>query len=239
MAALAVPFYAWLFWKGASNWGLLHHAFMWTPAIAALIVTRKIDFRPGAPRYYAISYLVPIFFCVPVYLATWAFKLGKFEPRPQLPFPLLLLLGLAAAPLAMIDTLGEEIGWTGLLTVRLLGVTTFTRASLIRGAIWSLWHFPVVIVLLPRYRLNLPIWYALVCMTISIVAISFIYTWLRLRSGSLWPCALLHAVSSNVQDVFESATKSTGPTPYITYEFGIGFAIMLTIMAFFFWREAA
>ena len=42
MAALAVPFYAWLFWKGASNWGLLHHAFMWTPAIAALIVVGSL-----------------------------------------------------------------------------------------------------------------------------------------------------------------------------------------------------
>jgi len=243
---LAAPFYLRLIWAGPGGWGLLHHAFMWTPAMAALaaswIVRRKIagfGFRLGHARYYAVSYLVPILFCVPVYVVTWATQLGKFEPRPRLPFPLLLLLGLIAAPLAMIDTLGEEIGWTGLLTARLLDVTTFARASLIRGLIWSLWHYPVVIVLLPRYRLNLPIWYALGCMTISIVAIAFIYTWLRLRSGSLWPCALLHAVSSNLQDVFESATKNTGLTQYITYEFGIGFAIVLTIMAFLLWWKSA
>ena len=45
--------------------------------------------------------------------------------------------------------------------------------------------------------------------------------------------ALLHAVSSNCQNIFEAFTKNTGPTHYITYEYGAGFAIVLSIMAFF------
>ncbi|MDQ6802071.1 MAG: CPBP family intramembrane metalloprotease [Acidobacteriota bacterium] len=230
---------------------------MWTPAVAALsaswIVRRKIEgfgFRLGKPRFYFFSYLIPILFCVPVYVLTWALGLGKFDAlitvasRFHLPpgvtgFLALLALGLIVAPLAMLDTLGEEIGWSGLLTPRLAEITTFTRASLIRGGVWSLWHYPLVVTLLPKYRRDLPIWYALMCMTVAIVAVSFVYTWLRLRSGSLWPCALLHAVSSNCQDIFESATRNTGPTHYITYEYGAGFAIVLSIMAFFVWRKAA
>jgi hypothetical protein len=31
------------------------------------------------------------------------------------------------------------------------------RASPIRGGIWSVWHYPVVIVLLPKLRPDLPI----------------------------------------------------------------------------------
>ena len=42
-----------------------------------------------------------------------------------------------SAPLGIVNTFGEELGWSGLLTPRLLDLTTFTRASLIRGAIWS------------------------------------------------------------------------------------------------------
>ena len=226
---------------------------MWTPAIAgiatSLMVRRRVDgfgFRLGAARYFGFSYAIPLLFCVPVYLLTWMLHLGAFAPRfPfRLPpgvsgFVILLFLALLIAPLGMIDTLGEEIGWSGMLTPRLAEVTTFTRASLIRGAIWSLWHYPLVIVLLPQYRAGLPLWYALVCMTIATVAISFVYTWLRLRSGSLWPCALLHAVSSNCQDVFESGTRDTGHTHYITYEYGAGFAIMLTLLAVFVWRKNA
>ncbi len=230
---------------------------MWTPAIAAFsaswIVRRKIvgfGFRPGKPRYYVFSYLIPVLFCVPVYVLTWTLGLGRFDAlitvgqRFHLPagvpgFLALLALGLLVAPLGMIDTLGEEIGWSGLLTPRLAELTTFARASLIRGGIWSVWHYPVVIVLLPKLWPDLPIWYALTCMTIAIVAIAFVYTWMRLRSGSLWPCALLHAVSSSCQDVFESVTKNTGPTHYITYEYGAGFAIVLSIMALVIWRKAA
>jgi len=254
---LAAPFYLLLFTRGAYAWTSLQtHLFMWTPAIAglltSLIVRRKVvgfGFRLGRLRHYLISYLVPILFCLPVYLFTWATHLGEFRglisfrrfpiPAGVPGFLILLLVAWVAAPLAMIDTLGEEIGWSGLLTPRLIEITTFTRASSIRGIIWSVWHYPLVIVLLPRFRRDLPVWYALGCMTISITAIAFIYTWLRIRSGSLWPCALLHAVSSNTQDVFEAVTKSTGPTHYITYEYGIGFAIVLSILAFIVWKKTA
>jgi hypothetical protein len=232
---LAAPFYFLLFTRGAYEWTSLHtHLFMWTPAIAALltslILRRKVigfGFKLGRFRYYLVSYLVPILFCVPVYLFTWATRLGEFRSlisfrRFPIPagvpgFLILLIVAWVAAPLAMIDTLGEEIGWSGLLTPRLVEITTFTRASAIRGILWSIWHYPLVIVLLPRYRRDLPIWYALTCMTISI----------------------MHAVSSNTQDVFEAVTKGTGPTHYITYEYGIGFAIILSILAFFVWRKTA
>ena len=153
-----------------------------------------------------IAFVVPFAFVVPTYLVTWLCGLGAFDPTRlrsmatsyHVPPAVLIVLAVVVfAPLGIINTFGEELGWSGLLTDRLTKITTFTRASLIRGAIWSVWHYPLVIVLLPRYRPGLPIVYALACMTVAVTAISFVYTWLRVASGSLWPAALLHAVSAN------------------------------------------
>ncbi len=246
-ALFSAPFYARLF-AGRAWSTLWSHLFMYAPAAAALATTlivhrrvRELGFRLGKPRHYAAGYIVPIVFCVPVYLLTWTLGLGAFDAARFADTAArfhgaagLIAAVIISAPLGMVNTFGEELGWSGLLTHRLLAVTTFTRASLIRGAIWSLWHYPLVIVLLPRYRPGLPIAYALVCMTISVTAISFVYTWLRLASGSVWPAALLHAASSNFQDLFEHLTRDTGPTHYITYEYGAGFALILLLVAWFF-----
>lgn len=252
-ALFSAQFYVWAFTR---PWHpLLSAAFMWAPGLAALattlIVHRRVHdlgfSRLGKPRHYAVAYLVPLLFCVPTYAVTWALGIGPFNAERlaslqstyHLPpgiagMALLALLMLVTAPFGILNTLGEEIGWSGLLTHRLLCATTFTRASLIRGAIWSVWHYPLLIVLLPRYRPGLPVVYALACMTVAVTAISFVYTWLRMTSGSVWPAALLHAVSSTFQETFEGLTRDTARSHFITYEFGAGFAIILVAVAWYF-----
>ncbi len=255
--AFSAPFYVFVFLHPA-NWTSTHsHLLMWMPALAALaasLLTRRplrdLGFRLGRPRHYLVAYDLPLLFCGVVYAFVWATGLGAFDTTRLLPFEARVGLphtALTAAivgvglllltPLSMINTLGEELGWSGLLTPELAARTTFAKASFIRGAIWSLWHYPLVIALHPRYRPDVPVVYALACMTIAVTSISFVYTWLRIDSGSVWPAALLHAVSSNLQDFFEALTKDTGVTYYITYEFGAGFAIVLAIVAFVVWRR--
>jgi membrane protease YdiL (CAAX protease family) len=253
VAVFSAPFYVYAF---ARPWPkLMSAAFMWAPGLAALAATlivhrrvRELGFsRLGKPRHYAVAYLVPLLFCVPVYAFTWATGIGPFNaarlqsvetsfhlPHGAAGIVALALLMLVSAPFGILNTLGEEIGWSGLLTDRLLTLTTFTRASLIRGAIWSVWHYPLLIALLPRYRPTLPIAYALACMTVAVTAISFVYTWLRLTSGSVWPAALLHATSAAFQEGFEGLTRDTVQSRYITYEFGAGFAIILIAVAWYF-----
>jgi len=253
VAVFSAPFYVWAFTR---PWHpLLSSAFMWAPGLAALaaslIVHRRVHnlgfSRLGKPRHYTVAYLVPLLFCVPTYAFTWALGIGPFNaarlaslqsayhlPPGVTGIVLLSLLMLVTAPLGIVTTLGEEIGWSGLLTDRLMRVTTFTRASLIRGVIWSVWHYPLLIVLSPRYRPGLPVAYALACMTVAVTAISFVYTWLRVTSGSVWPAALLHATSATFQETFEGLTRDTARSHYITYEFGAGFAIILVAIAWYF-----
>lgn len=62
--------------------------------------------------------------------------------------------------------------------------------------------------------------------------------WLRLRSGSLWPAALFHATHNLViQGIFDGSTIDTGPTKWITTEFGIGMAVVAVIVGIYFWRR--
>jgi membrane protease YdiL (CAAX protease family) len=71
---------------------------------------------------------------------------------------------------------------------------------------------------------------------IGVVAISGPMTWLRLRSGSLWPCAVLHA-SHNlfVQGVFDRLTTRGDGAITVVGEFGVVFAGSLLLVSLPFW----
>ena len=81
--------------------------------------------------------------------------------------------------------LGEEIGWRGFLVPELFKTMGFTATALFSGIIWALWHYPVLIG--ADYNAGTPAWYGLICFTVMILAISFIFAWMRLKSGSLLP----------------------------------------------------
>jgi CAAX protease family protein len=119
----------------------------------------------------------------------------------------------------------------------MLRMTSFTRTSLLTGIIWSVWHYPLVFVQIPRFRPGLPVAYATACFTASVVGVSFFYTWLRETTGSVWPCAILHASCGSAQEVFEALTRNTGHTYYFTFEYGIGFVLAIWIFLAFFWKR--
>ena len=132
--------------------------------------------------------------------------------------------------------LGEEIGWRGFLVPELANNVSFTATALISGIIWSLWHYPVLI--FADYNAGTATWYALLCFTVMVVGISFIFAWMRLKSGSLWTGALLHA-SHNlyVQAVFTPLTRNTGKTAWFIDEFGAVLPLVAVVVAIYFWTR--
>jgi membrane protease YdiL (CAAX protease family) len=248
----SAAFYVYLFASQQPRWGEPHSAaFMWCPGLAA-IATKLILGRPLAElglrwgnttRYLLGVLFFPYLLAAAVYLTVWfldlgAFNadrlsallarvgLGSFNPRIALPFVLLVVSPLGSV-LNSASALGEELGWRGLLAPRLSEATSFARASVVVGLIWSVWHYPLMFVLLPSMRPKLPLWYATACFTLSVIGVSFFYTWLRQRSGSVWPAVFLHAASNGAQTSFEVLTIDTGVTHYLTYEYGVGFVIVI------------
>ncbi|MDQ6861477.1 MAG: CPBP family intramembrane metalloprotease [Verrucomicrobiota bacterium] len=132
--------------------------------------------------------------------------------------------------------LGEEIGWRGFLVPELAKVTSFTGVSLISGAMWAIYHFPVLI--FADYNAGTPVWLGLSCFTLGVVAESFIFAWITLRSRSLWPAALMHG-SHNlwIQSILTPLTSDNGSAKYVIDEFGIGLVVTTLIAAVIVWRK--
>jgi len=230
---------------------------MWSPGIAALAARlvvqknlRNLGWGWGKTRYQLISYLLPLVFCIIVYGIVWLTGLGIFSTE-KFNYIMSNRLGLDAPPpfalsflfmatvwvlIGILFALGEEIGWRGFLLPELCKITSFSKASIIVGLIWAVWHYPGI--LYTGYYPGDKPWYAIPCFTLMVIGLSFIMSWLRLKSGSLWTAAILHAShNAFIQSVFNHLTKSTEVTEYFTTEFGIGMAVIYCIAAYFFWRK--
>jgi membrane protease YdiL (CAAX protease family) len=134
------------------------------------------------------------------------------------------------------SALGEEIGWRGFLLPRLVQRAGFTWGCLFSGCIWAIWHYPAL--LLADYNAGTRPVFALSCFTLMVIADSYILGWLRVKSGSLWPAAILHA-SHNlfIQAIFDRMTAPVGRTLYITTEFGAGLVLTVGAVAVYFWSR--
>ncbi len=114
------------------------------------------------------------------------------DGTPLPPIGLLVALQLLAIPLgALVNSVfafGEELGWRGWLQTTLLPLGTWP-SLLITGAIWGLWHAPIILL---GYNFARPDLVGLALMTGGCVAWGVLLGWLRLRSASLWPAVLAH-----------------------------------------------
>ena len=152
-------------------------------------------------------------------------------------FVYILILATAGVIINVPSALGEEVGWRGLLVPELARLVSPERVALIGGLVWAAWHLPAV--WFADYGTSgAPRWFGTICFTALAVGVSFLCTWLRLRSGSVWPAVLLHA-SHNViiQAVLTPLTADTGPTPYLIDEFGLVTVAMVWVAVAFLWRR--
>ncbi|GAA2348503.1 CPBP family intramembrane metalloprotease [Saccharopolyspora halophila] len=88
-----------------------------------------------------------------------------------------------------VPALGEELGWRGYLTKALLPLGQ-PGAFLTTGALWGLWHAPILI--LGYNYPSVPIVVAFIMMICFCVLVGTLLSWLRLASGSVWPAAIAH-----------------------------------------------
>ena len=207
--------------------------------------------RPA--RYEAWGYFLPLIYAIPVYVACWvaikgSFDLSSFETAAAdsfglpgwphlatfaLQLPLLATLGVIGS---LTNALGEEIGWRGFLLPRLTSRFGFTAGCLLSGSIWAVWHYPGL--LWADYNADTEARFALPCFTLMVISMAFVMGWLRLKSGSLWPCALLHA-SHNlfIQAIFDRITARAGYSLYVVTEFGAGLVLTAGAAAVYFWTR--
>lgn len=196
--------------------------YMFAPAVANVVarLTTREGFEPSLLafrlrarwRLYAVAWLAPVALAV---LGTVLYFLarpaqyggleaaGAFAPvvdgAPQLSAEAFVALQigqlLLVAPLVNgLFAFGEEFGWRGYLLPKLLPLGV-RRALLVHGVIWGVWHWPII-AMGHNYGLGYP-GAPLVGMLLMVgftVAVGVVFGWLSLRSGSVWPAALGHAM---------------------------------------------
>jgi membrane protease YdiL (CAAX protease family) len=197
--------------------------------------------------------VIPIFYALPVYIVTWAAirgslafsafasPLGSAFGFPDWPRATALFLAVPCyATVGVVAStaraLGEEIGWRGFLLPRLVQQTGFTLGCFLSGCIWAVWHYPGL--LFADYNAGTRPAFALTCFTLMVIADSYILGWLRLKSGSLWTAAVLHA-SHNlfIQAILDRMTAPVGRALYITTEFGAGLVLTAAACALYLWTR--
>ena len=233
---------------------------MWCPGIAALITMKilkrdlsELGWKWGRTKYQVESYLIPLLYALIAYLVVWVLGWGGFPDREFVQrltdsfgfgeigsglviASYFILFGIFGTIRSASSALGEEIGWRGFLVPELYKTQGFTKTSLVSGVIWGTWHLPIL--LFADYNSGTPSWYAMSCFMVLIVSMSFIYTWYRIKSGSLWTAVLLHA-SHNlfIQKFFTPLTENTGNTAYYIDEFGIVLPVVGIGFAIYFWTK--
>jgi len=214
---------------------------MWCPALSAIITSlayekniRGIGWKLGRVRWLVIGYTLPICYSTLAYGIIWLFGFAIINPNYQFNIFSLIILGTL---FNIAFAAGEEIGWRGFLVPHLYKLTgSFTKTSLITGIIWSVWHFPLIIS--GVYLAKMPMDFQLLFLVITVTAMTFPISWLRLKSGSVWPAVLLHA-SHNlyIQRVFDPLTiENSSLSKYMIGESGVVMMVILIGTAVIFWR---
>ena len=183
--------------------------YMFTPAVAAgvtLFTTdvslREVGFRIGRVRWHLIA-VVTVLALIAVALGVAIAVPGvgfdaTADPTPGLQLPS-GALGVAALLALTVGTgvtinalfaLGEEIGWRGYLLWELAPLG-FWRASGLIGAVWGLWHAPII---LDGYNYPSFPFVGVVAMTAAMVAFSPLYTYVVVRARSVLAAGFFHGV---------------------------------------------
>jgi membrane protease YdiL (CAAX protease family) len=239
--------------------GMYVTGLMWSPAVGALLTCRLIGRSISTlgwewkPRYQVISYLIPIGYAFAAYLAVWLSGFGGFPnhdfldkiaasgkwtgaPAGVVLAGYVVLRGTTGMVISTATALGEEIGWRGFLVPQLAKISSFTTTALVSGVIWTAWHVPLL--LFADYNGGTPHWYSLTCFAVMVIGISFVFAWMRLRSGSLWTGAVLHASHNMfIQTILTPMTTDTGRTKWAIDEFGAALPIAAVIAAILVWRR--
>ena len=129
----------------------------------------------------------------------------------------------------------EELGWRGFMLPRILSMHTWTKASLLAGIIWSIWHYPLWII--SSWTTTGSFQHvALIVIASSIFAtgLSVMLTWIfKNTRGSVLLAMLLHGSSqANLTKMHEAAGDSSllGSNFIIVMAVSVSIIVVLLLM---------
>jgi len=201
-------------------------AYMFTPMVAGAATVwrsdvgfREVGLRLGAFRWHLIAAVAPVVLAFSTLAVSLLVPGIAYNPGidlvPWLDLPggglgliatigLVLVLGVTVnAVLAF----GEEFGWRGYLLWELAPLG-FWRASILIGAVWGLWHAPVIV---EGYNYASFPYLGVLVMIPATITFSVLYTYLVVRARSVLAAVFFHGVFNASGGVVIALTLTDSP----------------------------
>jgi membrane protease YdiL (CAAX protease family) len=254
LLAFSVPTWMFITHLEGSPPPMVFRMIMWCPGAAALatcaicrIPVRSLGWQWPSWRFASAGVALPWLYAVPAYVALWVFVDGAFDLNAFVASVIqqyhvtshatLFALGFGVPTTLVFGflstctwALGEELGWRGFLVPRMSRRLGFVTTGVLSGVIWAAWHYPLL--LGSNYNAGTPPAFALPCFTVGVICAGIVTAWLRMASGSLWPCVFFHASHNTlVEGVLDAMTSKKGPAPYIATEFGMGMLLISIVIS--------
>lgn len=130
----------------------------------------------------------------------------------------------------------EEIGWRGYLQPLLGRSLSAPVAALVVGLLWSVWHYPFILVSDYYSGGNALLNCAL--FTLTVTAMGVVYGLTRVNGASVWPAVIMHAASNSAWGIWQYEYAPVSPSwVYFAGEAGLFNSAIWALLAAWAWRR--
>lgn len=241
---------------GAEWWYVI---LMWMPAVAATAANcislreeqtsvslkgliDKGGFHKCRLRDILAGLFLPLIYLLPPYIVYWMVHPENFAYYGASVWLILkecVPVAVIGTLISLMSALGEEIGWRGFMVPALYSRLGLNKMLVFSGLFWCCWHLPLLAA--GGYMSGTPLWYQLPAFALCIIPVGIMAGILTIKSGSVWPAALLHAAHNNYdQEILGEITAGTDKMYYVseTGIFTILCAWVLAVLMYLSFRKS-
>lgn len=169
--------------------------------------------------FYLFAMIMPWIYFEIGYALNFLFYPEIFDPEGYKQYEIsknmvmfLPLISILQGTLISFGAFGEEGGWRAYMMPKLIKLMGTKKAVFVGGVIWGLWHAPLTYVG-HNFGTDYPgfPYLGILIMCINCTFLGITLTYITVKSGSVWPAAIMHAVNNanpSILAVFTNTEKA-------------------------------